>query len=75
MSDEPLSNMPKIKCPQCPMCGAVPPWIWPGLHQCVCPNEACQVFMWVPWDTAAENLADSHVIELPDLGEGEALNE
>jgi hypothetical protein len=24
----------------------------------MCPNEACNVFMWSPWDTAADNLAD-----------------
>ncbi|WIF20484.1 hypothetical protein SEA_BERKA_20 [Arthrobacter phage Berka] len=51
-------DAPEVKCPYCPMCGAAPAFIAPGLAQCWCPNEACNVFMWSPWDTAAANLAD-----------------
>lgn len=28
------------------------------LQQAMCPNDDCPVFFWVPWDTAAANLAD-----------------
>lgn len=63
MSDQPRPDVPQIKCPTCPLCGSTPPWIWPGLHQCVCPNEDCDVFMWVPWDTLEENLMDAHRVE------------
>ena len=57
---------PQVKCPTCPKCGAVPPYIWPSMYQALCPNDDCDVFMWVPWDTAAENLADAHVLSWDD---------
>lgn len=59
-----MSEAPAVKCPNCPMCGAEPPYIFPTMHQAMCPNEACNVFMWVPWDTAAANLGDMHELEI-----------
>jgi len=67
MATEWTDDGPVIKCPFCPVCGTPPDFIWPSLHQCWCPNEDCRVFMWVPWDTAAENLADQSEIKLPDF--------
>lgn len=69
MSEQPATDEPQIKCPFCPVCGTPPDFIFPGLHQCWCPNEDCRVFMWVPWDTAAANLADQHEIKLPEFTE------
>jgi hypothetical protein len=48
----------EVKCPSCPMCGTPAAFIAPGMAQTFCVNEACNVLMWSPWDTAAVNLAD-----------------
>ena len=40
------------------MCGTPAAFIAPGMAQTFCVNEACNVLMWSPWDTAAVNLAD-----------------
>lgn len=53
-----------VLCPVCPMCGTAPPFIYGTLHQAWCPNEDCEVLFWVPWDTAAQNLADMHQVEI-----------
>lgn len=53
-----------VKCPLCPLCGSEPPFISASMHQAWCPNESCEVLCWVPWDTAAENLADRHEVEI-----------
>lgn len=53
-----------VKCPLCPLCGSAPPFIFDSMYQAWCPNESCEVLFWVPWDTAAENLADRHEIEI-----------
>lgn len=56
----------QIKCPFCPWCGTPPKFLSPSMHQTWCPNEDCEVLMWVPWDTAKQNLEDSHVVEFTE---------
>lgn len=63
MAQRDADGRPIIKCPFCPKCGAEPPFIFDSFAQAFCPNEDCDVLMWTPWDTAAENLADMHVAE------------
>lgn len=58
MTSETPADGPQVKCPFCPVCGTPPDFIFPGLAQCWCPNEDCNVFMWEPWVSAAENLGD-----------------
>lgn len=53
----------QIKCPFCPVCGTPPTFIALGLSQAWCPNDDCEVLLWVPWDTAKQNLEDSHLAE------------
>lgn len=55
---------PAVKCPFCPVCGTPPDFIAPMLYQCWCPNEDCNVFMWVPWVSAAENLAEQGEVKI-----------
>lgn len=62
MTDTPNESAPVIKCPFCPVCGAAPLFIAAGLEQTWCTNEDCNVFMWVPWKSAAENLADQGTV-------------
>lgn len=55
-----MTNKREIKCPYCPWCGSPPPFIADQMYQAFCPNEDCEVLMWVPWDTAKQNLEDAH---------------
>jgi hypothetical protein len=71
MTTDPSDELPDVKCPFCPMCGTPPPFIFDSLAQAWCPNEDCKVFMWTPWDTAAQNLADMHEIDMPDFEQPE----
>lgn len=60
-SQKPATDLnPTIKCPFCPVCGAEPPFIFDSMYQAFCPNEDCEVLMWVPWETAKANLDDMH---------------
>jgi len=65
MGEQPAAGRREILCPFCPKCGTPPDFIWDALYQCWCPNEACDVFMWVPWVSAAENLAHESTVQLP----------
>lgn len=69
MTDHQETSDREIKCPFCPVCGTPPPFILDALYQCWCPNEDCNVFMWVPWCTAAENLAQQSTVDFPDFEE------
>jgi hypothetical protein len=58
--------MTVLACPDCPFCGNPPAYILPGHVQAWCSNEACEVWVWNPSKTQAENRADAGKIELPD---------
>lgn len=61
MTEQPADNpRHEVKCPFCPMCGHPPLFIYPGLAQTFCSNDDCNVLCWNPWDTAFQNLNDTH---------------
>lgn len=49
----------EVKCPNCPVCGDAAAFISPAMAQTFCTNEECNVLVWNPWDTAAQNLLDA----------------
>lgn len=52
-----------MKAPDCPLCGH-PPVIIVGTTQAFCEQDTCEVFVWNPTLTPAENLQDAKVIDL-----------
>lgn len=51
--------------PDCPMCGMpMLDLFGPAVMTPLCPNEACDVIMWDPFSTIAQNIANATT--LPD---------
>lgn len=63
-------STPEILCPRCPLCGAKPPFIWPSFAQAFCPNEECDVIVWEPWVSLAENLMNANTVDFLRPEEG-----
>lgn len=59
----------RVLCPTCPLCGSVPPFIYPSFAQAFCTNEDCDVILWEPWVSLAQNLMNANTVKWHD-GDG-----
>ena len=60
MATDGSDELPGVLCPRCPLCGAEPPFIHPNFAQAFCPSEECDVILWEPWVSLAENLMNAN---------------
>lgn len=66
MSSPTPDDGPQVLTPTCPLCGAAPPFIFPSFAQAFCPNEDCDVILWEPWVSLAENLMNANTAKWYD---------
>lgn len=51
--------IPKLLCPNCPLCGHPPEFVLAGAVQAFCGNDACDLILWNPSETLDDNLTNA----------------